>query len=396
VSKNFGLDKHHAIVLSGGGANAAYEAGVVRALTAGACGVTGYQPLEPAIYTGTSSGAFNAAILTSWSDYPAAAAAEYLEQLWLNQVAWGPGRCGNGFFRIRGDPRRLFDPGCDVDRADEAVETLEDALHLSRDIFRHAGQFVGAGGSLGRRTLSLVDLSMFISRGPLKHLLDGALRPAVIRDSSKVLRIAVTEWTRGELRIFHNQDMTDEAAVFIVLASAAIPGFFQPVELGSEVYVDGGVVMDTPLLPAIQAGAEVVHVIYPDPEVANIPLEAIRSTYGSFDRTLLIGKARVINQDIDTARRINEGLDLLERFRTAGFPETVERRAVLAAARSIGQARAPEVAYKRLLIHRYHPCEDFGGIAGVLNADNERIRSLIEKGREDAVNHNCMQAGCLL
>jgi hypothetical protein len=154
--------------------------------------------------------------------------------------------------------------------------------------------------------------------------------------------------------------------------------------------------MDTPLLPAIQAGAEVIHVIYPDPDVSNIPVETIRTTFGSFDSTLTIGRARAINLDVETARRINQGLDLLEQFRTGSIPVTVERRAVLAAARAIGLAGGAASPYKRIVIHRYHPRTDFGGIANVLNTDHDRTRGLVENGFADTVNHNCEQAGCVL
>jgi predicted acylesterase/phospholipase RssA len=237
---------------------------------------------------------------------------------------------------------------------------------------------------------------MFIDRSPLANVLESFLRPAAVSASSKILRIAVTEWTSGELRIFGNHDMTDEAAVIIVLASTAIPGFFPPVELGGEVYVDGGVTMDTPLLPAIQAGARVIHAIYLDPEVANIPVETIRTTFGAFDRTLTIGRARAINLDMDTARRVNQGLDLLERFRTGSAAETVQSRAVVEAARATGFASSDGGPYKKIEIHRYHPRGDIGGIAGVLNADHERVRGQIEKGFADAVNHDWEQAGCVL
>src|SRR5258708_3986551 len=52
-----------ALVLSAGGANGAYEGGVVRALFEGASPGTGRLPLAPRIFTGTSVGGYNAAVL---------------------------------------------------------------------------------------------------------------------------------------------------------------------------------------------------------------------------------------------------------------------------------------------------------------------------------------------
>jgi NTE family protein len=47
-----------ALVLSGGGAYGAFSVGVIKALFAGRSPSTGYQPLQPGIFTGTSVGAF--------------------------------------------------------------------------------------------------------------------------------------------------------------------------------------------------------------------------------------------------------------------------------------------------------------------------------------------------
>ena len=58
--------KHRqAVILSGGGANGAYEVGVLKALLTGQSPATDFQPLDPDIFTGTSVGAFNAALLVS-------------------------------------------------------------------------------------------------------------------------------------------------------------------------------------------------------------------------------------------------------------------------------------------------------------------------------------------
>jgi hypothetical protein len=60
-----GVKHRQAMVLSGGGANGAYEVGVLKALLTGQSPATEFQPLDPDIFTGTSVGAFNAALLVS-------------------------------------------------------------------------------------------------------------------------------------------------------------------------------------------------------------------------------------------------------------------------------------------------------------------------------------------
>ena len=70
--------------------------------------------------------------------------------------------------------------------------------------------------------------------------------------------------------------MSDYLGPRAILASAAIPGFFPPTEVGAQPFVDGGVVLNTPLLPAIDARADILHVIYMDPDVSNIPTKGFR------------------------------------------------------------------------------------------------------------------------
>src|SRR5215470_9112045 len=103
-------EESHAIILSGGGANGAYEIGVLKALFAGKSPVPpGDRRLEPDIFAGTSVGSYNAAFLVSrWGTYGSAAIAS-LEQLWLETVS-STNLQQNSVFRIREDPRPFLNP----------------------------------------------------------------------------------------------------------------------------------------------------------------------------------------------------------------------------------------------------------------------------------------------
>src|SRR5262249_2016037 len=101
-----------ALVVSGGGASAAYGVGVMKALLDGESSATGYAPLDPEIYTGTSGGAGNVAIMVSQPDIPTTAAVRHLEQIWVDHISENPLRCGNGVFRIRGNPFQYATPQC--------------------------------------------------------------------------------------------------------------------------------------------------------------------------------------------------------------------------------------------------------------------------------------------
>ncbi len=92
-----------AIVFSGGGAYGAYEVGVMKALSTGESAATGDKPLDADVFTGTSVGNFNAAVLTMQAGN-SAEAAKRLEQIWLYEIADRGGARGNGVYRIRGNP----------------------------------------------------------------------------------------------------------------------------------------------------------------------------------------------------------------------------------------------------------------------------------------------------
>src|SRR5262245_13515724 len=93
-----------AVVLSGGGAYGAFAVGVMKVLFAGRSPATSYQPLVANIFTGTSVGAFNAAVITGSHGDSLLANAMLLENIWMERIVEQPGQCGNGVFRFIGDP----------------------------------------------------------------------------------------------------------------------------------------------------------------------------------------------------------------------------------------------------------------------------------------------------
>src|SRR5689334_20359119 len=127
------INRDTAIVLSGGGAYGAYEIGVMKAILGGETMATDYKPIEPGIFTGTSVGAVNAALMVSRSQCPAADAIEYLEKTWLEDFAEGPSQCGNGVFRVRLNPLEYADINClAVQPGRPLVDWANDAMVLGK------------------------------------------------------------------------------------------------------------------------------------------------------------------------------------------------------------------------------------------------------------------------
>ena len=279
-----------AVVLSSGGADGAYAVGAMKALVAGQSAATGHQPLDPQIVKGSSIGAFNAAYLVSYLEkMDAVAAVANLEHCWLEDLAEHPDRRGNGAYRFRGDLMQVLDAH---NLATDPVHTLghmaEDSLFLARDWFERILYFAASDEPLAKQSLKLLDLSSFISSEPLLRLIERVIDFDRIRQSSRKLKIAVTNWDTGEMEIFSNRDMTDEHGPSIVLASQSLPGFFAPVEINGNLYVDAAVLGYARLDAAIDAGAGIIHVIYVDPDIENIPGKALHSTLETLYRVFVL------------------------------------------------------------------------------------------------------------
>jgi predicted acylesterase/phospholipase RssA len=389
----------HAVVLSGGGAYGAYEVGVLKAMLTGEMPQTSFVAIDPDVYTGTSVGAINAAVLTSQAGAGASGpeASAFLENAWMTLIADGLGGCGNGAYRLRADPFRYLKPQCLADPVGLLAELGEDGAFLGQSFLRRVVNFATASGPLATRALEFVDLSAFVSPEPINRLIPGIISLEAVRRSPKVVRVVAANWATGEVKVFENKDFTDEYGYECVLASAAIPGFFPPRYIAGEPYVDGGVVMNTPLRCAIDAGADVLHVIYLDPDIEKLPLKVLQNTYNTLDRTVLIHNATVTNEDIDTAAWINDGLKVIERVERGELASQADAIAFIRVAGRIATKIAEGAPYRKLTIHRYHPHYDPGGGAiGILNFDRDRMRRLIELGFEDTIYHDCDESHCII
>src|SRR2546427_10958413 len=78
-----------------------------------------------------------------------------------------------------------------------------------------------------------------------------------MRASPVRLLVVTTDLARRERRVFDNQTVTVEA----LMAAAAGPGAFPPVEVDGALLVDGGLLGRAPVLEALAAGAPVGGVV---------------------------------------------------------------------------------------------------------------------------------------
>jgi NTE family protein len=207
-----------ALVLSGGGARGAYEAGVV----AGLIDVLGHAHFD--LIAGTSVGAINAAYLASHSQKPDFQIGELLE-LWTHLSIRAHLRPTRHPFRDRSFLN--VDPFVQVVK--EGVDWTSLASNI--DSSKLKGLFIAALEVESGRTAVFADLSP-----------DSTFSP-----SSDPRRFPV----RTRIQTDH------------VLASAAIPGVFPPRQIGHGVFYDGGLRFNTPIAPVLRAGAGRLVVVSP-------------------------------------------------------------------------------------------------------------------------------------
>ncbi len=382
------VSPHAAVVLSGGAALAAYEVGVMKALFEGECASTNYQRLDPGIITGTSAGAINGAVLVSRGGIDIRQALEYLESVWLQVIAGETAASANGVFRVRLDPGQ-YTGGLGAMMAAAAGDGVE----LTRAFIRRGSNFALSRGDVAPRLIAQVDFTELISTEPLGLTLRRVIDASGITESNRQLRVVVTNWAKGEPTIFANSDFSDTCAYELLRASAAIPGIFAPVLVKRVPLVDGGLIMNTPLKPAIAAGAREIHIIYVDTRIDNIPLIDMSGALDVLGRSLAIAAAVRTRADVTTAREINEGIDAVGAAPSSRSLAAEQTKAIVRTVSRVSARLSSPMPYKKITIHQYHPRDHFKGL---LDFSRAAIERLIERGFKDAIRHDCRASDCVI
>jgi NTE family protein len=219
------------LVLTGGGARAAYQIGVLRSIARRI-------PEERLqIVTGVSAGAINAAYVASRPG-SLAEAVERLTEVWRGLTAdqvfdVSPSSLAGNFLRWG---LQLVSGGAEVPGARSLVDTAP-LRHLVGTTLRCVdGAIAGIGANHARGRLHAVALS--------------ALKYATGQTVTWVEGAEIAGWERP-MRV----GIRSRIGVDHVLASAALPLMFPAVRVGNAWYGDGGIRLQAPLAPAIHLGA---------------------------------------------------------------------------------------------------------------------------------------------
>jgi NTE family protein len=221
-----------ALVLTGGGARAAYQVGFLRFLA------SEFSDFSPDVLTGVSAGAINAAYLAA---HPGSfrERIESLADLWASLSI-------DDVFRV-------------------------DMMCLARNVARWSARLLSGGSQYAPRARSLVDtqpLHTLLGRvldaehdvltGIDRNIASGSLSAVALTASSYATGQSVT-WVRGcEIQSWKRPDrksIGSPLTVQHVMASSALPLVFPAVQIDGTWYGDGGVGLTAPLSPAVHLGA---------------------------------------------------------------------------------------------------------------------------------------------
>jgi NTE family protein len=331
------------LVLSGGGARAAYEVGVLKAL---------YRSVTPEVFSGTGAGAFNAAVIASRLPGQFPAPIEYLESLWADEIPQEGLMRNNRVFRKRVDTAQFFDIPFMWRRPLKSW-----ALYFG-DLGLVLPKLFGGSGK---------DLSIWRDLSPMHRLISESVSLGVIRDGegglgpNRILRVISTEKGTGRPHIFKNADFTEEIGHKAILSSCALPMIFPPVEIEGKEYFYGGLVMQAPLDPAIEAGSTIIHLILNEPKIEQQQQGEALNEIETLNRSVAIALAATLEKDLDNRKRMNAANGA-----------------------------------KRVVVHQYRPKTLLGGNNGLLNFSRENIREFIDAGERDASQHDCAGSECIL
>jgi NTE family protein len=192
-----------ALVLSGGGARGAYQAGAIKHLL-------GDLKIQYHIITGISVGAINGAYIAG---YPIGKEVE----------------CSNDLINVWNNIR-------------------QDDIYIN---WKPLGP------------IHAIKKGSIYNRSPLKKLIKRNFNHQKVKESGKKLRIGAMCLTDGKYKIF-DENYVD--LVTAILASSSLPLVFPPVELEGKKWVDGGLKKLIPIREAIDAGATKIDIVSSSPE----------------------------------------------------------------------------------------------------------------------------------
>ena len=346
-------DHRVALVLSGGGARGAYEAGVLAYLFEEI-----YPQLPPGfefdIVSGTSVGAIHAAFVAASAGQPPAERARALTETWTGMSVHEVLHLTPG--DLLGVPMRALGLRPRVDAGTrEVIGGLVDVAPLER-LVEERIPWAGLRDNLAAgRPSQLCVACTEIHTGRVTVFVDGAEFDARPWDGDRYAQAIHTEIDARHVR-----------------ASAAIPFLFPAVKIDAGYYVDGGLRVNTPLSPALRLGVDRVLVVglkvAPSAEPVSVEAESAIA-----QPAFVVGKmlnVLVLDQLEHELQRMETVNTILDAAASALGPDCLG-----AIREAIGSERGQE--YRRIESVVVRPSADIGAMAAAAHHGSP----LWERGR---------------
>lgn len=331
------------MVMSGGAARGAYEAGIVSYLRDELEPELG-RPLSLDILAGTSVGAINACFLAGSADEA----------------------------ELQG--QRLCAHWKDVRLQDVLRFGMSDVFRAFRDLTRRTPTSQDSTGAGLVNPEGLRDLVQRVVHWPgigrnLRAGLVQALSVSCTRVRTGEATLFYQRGAKAPVRVqdLHYRALRTRIGPTHALASAAIPLLFPAVQIGGELYVDGGLRQNVPLSPALRLGAHRVIVVSlrkrpvsdtlgPGGEEKELaPPEATEQPYptGAFllGKTLNALLQDTLDEDLHRLRKFNAVLEAGTLAYGPSFEEVLAQ----------GMKRSHPMRWIRNIL--VHPSEDLGALA---------------------------------
>ena len=225
-----------ALVLSGGGSKSAHSVGMLRY-------ILGDLKVNYDIFCGVSAGAINCAFLAQFPAGEEAEASAKLTEMWQ---------------KIR-----------------------------TKDIYK---RWFFWGRVAGLWKSSLYDSS------PLADLVRNNLDINKIRASGKIVNVGTVSITSGKYTIFNQ---SSDHFIDAVIGSASFPGMLTPNSFMGQLWSDGGVKEYSPIIKAIESGADIIDVVITSPQTRNNHFLSKPNIIDILKRSFDLSTDKITANDID-------------------------------------------------------------------------------------------------
>lgn len=282
---------HIALLLTGGGARAAYQVGVLKAI---ASNVSRNHGIPFPILSGTSAGAINSTALACYASC-FHLGVKKLEWVWKNFSTEQVYKC----------------------------DTISVMSHLAKGMMRNAQAEYATFTPMSwfnNQPLRLLLNELLDLHRIDQNILSGYLKAISINASSYTsgdsvcffqAKKEIDEWHRARRR-----GQKTSINVEHLMASAAIPLVFPTVGFNHGYYGDGSIHQLAPLSPPIHLGAKKIFIIgmsKPEGKIPCLPMDRVPSAGGIAGHLLDTIFNEALNSDLERLTRINDTIAMLEK-----------------------------------------------------------------------------------